>query len=213
MLAEDKYAAALQAAVGFLKAAGYTFDDATGKFTAAPEGASLSYEIIIPAEGKGDHPSFGILTDAAKALETIGITLKINDPADSNVLWDALDADTQELWCAAWSSTIDPDMYQVYHSSSTVTGSGASTSNHYNLIEDELDNLIVTARESDDQAYRKALYKSALDIIVDWAVEVPVYQRQNCIIFSTERINMDTITPDITTFWGWMNDIELIEMK
>jgi peptide/nickel transport system substrate-binding protein len=33
------------------------------------------------------------------------------------------------------------------------------------------------------------------------------------IIFSTERINISTITPDITTFWGWMHDIELLEMN
>ena len=61
--------------------------------------------------------------------------------------------------------------------------------------------------------YRKAVYKQALDTIVDWAVEIPAYQRQNCIIFSTERINLDTLTPDITTFWGWMNDIEGLELK
>ena len=69
------------------------------------------------------------------------------------------------------------------------------------------------ARTSDDQAFRKATYKQCLDIIVDWAVEIPAYQRQNCIIFSTKRINIDTLTPDITTVWGWMNDIEKLEMN
>ena len=212
MTQEEKYDAALQAAIGFLKAAGYTFDEATGKFTEAPEGASLSYEAIIPGDGTGDHPAFAVLTDAKAALEKIGIELKINDPADSNVLWDALDAGTQNMWCAAWGATIDPDMYQVYHSSGIV-GRGGSDSNHYHIDDPELDKLIVDARKSDDQAYRKAVYKQALDTIVDWAVEIPAYQRQNCIIFSTERINLDTLTPDITTFWGWMNDIEGLELK
>jgi len=69
------------------------------------------------------------------------------------------------------------------------------------------------ARQSDDQNYRKAIYKQALDIIIDWAVEIPTYQRQNIVIFSTVRINIDTLTPDITTFWGWQNDIELLEMN
>jgi peptide/nickel transport system substrate-binding protein len=212
MKPEQKYTAAIEAAKGFLKAAGYTFDDATGKFTAAPEGASLSYEVLIPGQGNGAHPSFALLTDAKNALETIGITLKINDPADSNVMWDALDAGTQNMWCAAWGATIDPDMYQVYHSSSVV-GKGGSDSNHYHIVDADLDAAIIDARKSDDQAYRKAVYKTALDIIVDWAVEVPAYQRQNCTVFSTQRINMDTVTPDITTFWLWQNDIELAEMK
>ena len=57
------------------------------------------------------------------------------------------------------------------------------------------------------------MYKACLDIIIDWAVEIPVYQRQNAIIFSTERINLDSVTPDITTFYGWMKEVEKIELK
>ena len=49
--------------------------------------------------------------------------------------------------------------------------------------------------------------------ILDWAVEVPIYQRQNAIIFSTERVKMDTVTPDITTYWTWMHDLENLEMN
>jgi peptide/nickel transport system substrate-binding protein len=210
MTPEQKYAAAEQAALGFLEAAGFTVAD--GKVTAAPEGAKLSYEVIVPGGGTGDHPAFAILTGAQASLAKIGMELKINDPADSNILWDALDAGTQELWTAAWGVTIDPDMYQVYHSSG-VPGAGGSDSNHYHIKDAQLDQLIVDARKSDDQNYRKAIYKQALDIIIDWAVEIPDYQRQNCIIFSTKRINIDTITPDITTYWGWLNDIELLEMR
>jgi peptide/nickel transport system substrate-binding protein len=212
MVAEDKYAAALEAAVGFFKAAGYTFDEATGKFTAAPAGAELEYEIIVPADGIGDHPAFAILADTKTSLEKIGITLTINDPADANVLWDTLDANTHEMWTAAWGSTIDPDMYQVYHSSNG-KGLGGTDSNSYNIADAELDRLIIEARKSPDQEFRKAVYKQALDIILDWGVEIPTYQRQNLVIFSPERINMDTVTPDITTYWGWMNDLELLEMK
>ena len=80
-------------------------------------------------------------------------------------------------------------------------------------MDSDLDQLILDARTSLDQAFRKATYKACLDIIIDWAVEVPIYQRQNCIIFSAERIQLDTVTPDITTFWGWTGDIELLEMN
>ncbi len=211
MTDEQKYEAAVEAAKGFLIAAGFTFDEATGKFTAAPEGAKLSYEIIIPGEGKGDHPSIGVLTEAKAALETIGMELKINDPADSNVLWNALDSGKQEMWTAAWGSTIDPDMYQVYHSSNIV-GLGGSDSNHYHIADAKLDEDIILARQSDDQSYRKTVYKEALDIIVDWAVEVPTYQRKNFIIFSTERVNIETLPKDITTFYGWMSEIENLEL-
>lgn len=212
MVADDKYAAALQAAIGFFKAAGYTFDEATGKFTAAPEGAKLKYEVIVPGDGVGDHPAFAILKDTQTALEKIGITLEINDPSDSNVLWNSINANTHEMWAAAWGATIDPDMYQVYHSSNRI-GRGGTDSNNYNIADEELDRLILEARKSPDQAFRKATYKRALDIILDWGVEIPTYQRQNLVIFSTQRINTDTITPDITTYYEWYYEIEKMEMK
>jgi peptide/nickel transport system substrate-binding protein len=210
MTPEEKYAAAEQAALGFFAAAGYTVTD--GKVTAAPEGAKLSYEVIIPAGGTGDHPAFAILTGARDSLAKIGMELKINDPADTNILWILWMRLPRNSGRLHGALTIDPDMYQVYHSSSVV-GAGGSESNHYHITDPELDQLIIDARKSDDQNYRKAIYKQALDKIIEWAVEVPTYQRQNCIVFSTERINISTITPDITTFWGWMNDIELLEMN
>lgn len=209
---DARYEAAKAAAIDYFVAAGYTFDEASGKLTEAPDGASLEYEIIIPGDGQGDHPSFLLVTKAKEAFESIGIDLIVNDPTNSNDLWNTLDAATQEMWVAAWQATIDPDMYQVYHSSNIV-GLGGSESNHYHIADSQLDELIIEARTSDDQSFRKQTYKACLDIIIDWAVEIPVYQRQEATIFSVERVNMDTVTPDITTFWGWMNDIELLQMN
>lgn len=210
MSSEDKYAAVLQAALGYFEAAGYTVAD--GKVTAAPAGAKMEYEVLIPGDGDGNHPSFALLTDASAALKSIGFNLNVNDLTDTNVLWDRLDAGTQELWCAAWQATIDPDMYQVYHSSNIV-GLGGTDSNHYHIADADLDTLMMQARKSDDQSFRKSAYKQCLDIIMDWAVEIPAYQRQNCIVFSAERVNVDTVVPDITTFYGWMLGVETLELK
>ncbi len=200
---EEKYDAALQAALGYFEAAGYTVAD--GKLTAAPAGAKLEYEVMIPADGNGDHPSFAILTDAKAALEKIGFTLDVNDLSDSNILWDKLNAKTAELWCAAWQATVDPDMYQIYHSES-------ESSNHYCIADPDLDEMIMEARQSDDKNYRKSIYKECLDTILDWAVEIPVYQRQNCVIYSTERVNADTFTPDVTTFYKWIEEVQNVEL-
>ncbi|MBE6990570.1 MAG: ABC transporter substrate-binding protein [Ruminococcaceae bacterium] len=211
MSADDKYAAALEAALGFFEAAGYTVTD--GKLTAAPAGASLEYEILIPADGTGDHPSFMMATEASAALETIGMKLIVTDLSDSSVLWDSIEADQADMWCAAWGATPDPDMYQIYYSG-VADGAQPGGSNYmYDIADAELDKMILDARASFDTAYRKTMYKACLDTIVDWAVEVPVYQRLNAIIFSTERVNMDTVTPDITTYYGWMSEIQNIELN
>ena len=173
----------------------------------------MDYEVWIPADGAGDHPSFMMLNLAKDAFAKIGITLNVRDLANSADLWTGIEAEQCPMWCAAWGATPDPDMYQVYYSG-IESGEEPGGSNYmYDIADPELDKLIMVARTNSDQAYRKAVYKSCLDIIVDWAVEIPVYQRQNAIIFSPERVNMDTVTPDITTYYGWLNEIEKIELK
>ena len=204
MSEDDKYAAALQAALGFFEAAGYTVAD--GKITAAPTGGRMDATLTIPGGGNGDHPSFGIVTAAAEALKSIGFNFVINDLSDSSQLWSGLNAGTIDMWCAAWSTTPDPDMYQIYHSEGGSAG-------HYAIYQEELDNLVMEGRTSTDQAYRKAVYKEALDYIVDYAVEIPIYQRQEAIVYSTERINTESWVKDSTSYWNYRSEIENIQMK
>ena len=213
MSQEEKIEAAKAAAKSLFIAAGYTYDEATGKFTAAPEGAAMEWEVIIPANGVGDHPAYGVLTETKNALQAMGMDLIINDPADANELWDALDAGTAEMWTAAWGSTPDPDMYQIYHSSNVHGLEGSSNSNHYGIQSEELDALIMEGRTSTDQAFRKATYKEALEVIMDWGVELPTYQRQNATLFSTERVNMATVAADQTPFYGWLAEVHTVEMN
>ena len=203
MSAEDKYAAALQAALGFFEAAGYTVAD--GKLTAAPEGAKLSCQINIGANGSGDHPSFLVLKNAADALASIGFTLTVNDISNAAELYQSYQSGEAEGWAAAWGATPDPDMYQLYHSE--------GSTNYYKINDADLDDMIVAARQSVDQTYRKGLYKAAMEIIMDWGVEIPIYQRSECFLFSSERVNTSTLTHDMTPYWGWMAEVEKIELN
>ena len=206
---EQKYDAALKAAVTFFEKAGYTFD-ADGKVVSAPAGAPESFEILIPGNGKQDHPTYGVATAASKALETIGIKLSVNDVGTS--VWNnALEGNTAQMWVAAWNSTADPDMYQVYHSSNA-HGKGTN-SNHYQVDDPALDALIIDGRTSADTEYRKSVYKQAMEIIMDWGVELPVYQRKDCTVASTIRVDCDTLPKDMTPYWGWKAELETLAVK
>lgn len=203
MSAQERYDAALQAALGYFEAAGYTVEN--GKLTAAPDGAKLEYQVNIGGNGSGDHPSFLMLKNASDALATIGFTLSINDITEAADLYQSYQSGVAELWAAAWAATPDPDMYQIYHSK--------GSTNYYKINDSELDDLIIAARQSTDQTYRKGLYKAAMEIVMDWAIEIPIYQRSECYIFSTERVNISTLTPDMTPYWNWMSEVEKLEMN
>lgn len=203
MSTEDKYQAALQAALGYFEAAGYTVEN--GQITAAPAGAKMEYQINIGGGGNGDHPTFQTLTNAAAALKTIGFTLTVNDMANASDLYASYQSGAAEGWVAAWQSTNDPDMYQLYHSS--------GSTNYYAIDDADLDELIMAARQTTDQEARKAMYKEAMEIILDWGVELPVYQRSEATIFSTERVNIDTIAKDQTPYWTYKSELNTTELN
>lgn len=203
MKAEAKYEAALQAALAYFEAAGYTVAD--GKVTAAPAGAKLEYTVNIGAGGNGDHPTFLILKNAAEAFAKIGFTLTVNDMAQAADLYASYQTGVAELWCAAWQAASDPDMYQLYHSE--------GSTNYYQISDEDLDTLILDARQSTDQAYRKGLYKAAMEIIMDWGVEIPIYQRSDAYVVSTERVDVSTLPTDMTPYWNWQSEIEKIVVK
>ena len=203
MSTEDRYAAALEAALGYLEAAGYTVED--GKVTAAPAGAKMEYVVNIGAGGAGDHPTFLILKNASDALGTIGLTLTVNDLANASDLYASYQTGVADMWCAAWQAGTDPDMFQLYHSD--------GSTNYYQINDAELDEMIEAARLSTDQTYRKGLYKAAMEIIMDWGVELPVYQRSECVMLSTERVNRDTLPTDMTPYLSWQQEVYNLEMK
>ena len=118
--------------------------------------------------------SFLLLKNAKDAFAKIGLTLTVNDLANASDLYASYQTGVADMWCAAWSAGTDPDMYQLYHSE--------GSTNYYRINDEELDGLIEDGRMSTDQTFRKGLYKAAMEIIMDWGVEVTIYQRSECYI-------------------------------
>ena len=206
MSEEERYAAAKEAAIGFFKAAGFTYDEASGKFTDVEN----TYEVMIPGQGTQDHPAYGVAVAASEVLESMGIKLQVNDVGTS--VWNnALEGNTAMMWAAAWQSTVDPDMTQVY-SSENAHGNGTN-SNHYSVDDPALDELIKEGRGSADTEYRKSVYKDAMNIIMDWGCELPLYQRKDCTVASSERVVIDSIPHDMTPYWGWYAEAQTLALQ
>ncbi|MBM6815932.1 ABC transporter substrate-binding protein [Olsenella uli] len=200
---DERIEAAKAGALTWFEAAGYTVAD--GMLTAAPEGAKLEYQCNIGGGGQGDHPTFMILQEAKNAFSEIGMNFIVNDIANASDLFASYQSGEAEMWCAAWQSTADPDMYQLYHSQ--------GSTNYYCINDADLDELIEAGRQTLETESRKAIYKEAMDIILDWGVELPVYQRSECTLVSSERVNIDSVVQDQTPYWTWKDEIEKLELK
>ncbi|MBR7185969.1 MAG: hypothetical protein IKD43_00490 [Clostridia bacterium] len=174
----------------------------------------LSITFTIAGSNLTDHPCYQVFKHAMDLLNECDWDIELIP--DTNAL-TKLATGSLEVWAAAWGSTIDPDMYQVYHKNSTATSVYAwgyreilaSPSNYKDetRILNELAELIQSAREitSHDDYYdannqlqpgRTSLYRDAMSLVLDLAVELPVYQRKTLYAFNTKVIDVNTLRKD-----------------
>lgn len=168
----------------YMNAAGVSAGDSQLSITFTIAGASIT-----------EHPCYSVFRQAQEILNNMGWDIELK--ADSQAL-TKLATGSLEVWAAAWGSTVDPDMYQVYHMNSSATsvyawGYREIKSNttlysyEYGIIR-ELSSIIDDARESMDEAVRKPLYKEAMSLVLDLAVELPVYQRQELFAYNSKTV-------------------------
>lgn len=171
----------------YMQAAGVSAGDSdlTVKFTIA--GSSLQ-----------DHPTYKVFRDAAALLNDLGWDVEV--VCDTQAL-TKINTGSLEVWAAAWSSALDPDLYQVYHKDSSATSTLAWGYNYLKNsgsaeeldILDELSDLIDEARETNNQEERSELYKEAMTQILDLAIELPVYQRSVLYAYNSKVIDSSSL--------------------
>ena len=201
-----------------VEGAGYTLD-ANGVYVKGNH--TLKYTFTIAGE-ETDHPAWQAMWHAGEFLNEIGF--QVNVTTDANAL-KKLSTGDLTVWAAAWGSTIDPDMYQVYHIESNASSTlnwgykqiklnvGGKYDTEKALIED-LSELIDEARKTTDENIRKNLYSQALDIVMQLAIELPTYQRDDLFAFNTDKIDVDSLTPEsqLSPYRGLTSDLHLVSL-
>lgn len=206
------------------KANGHNYTQWTGKEAAiekinyytglANPSASKTYKFTIAGASISEHPTYEVFKQAADLLNECGWVVEVK--ADSQAL-TKLATGSLEVWAAAWGSTIDPDMYQVYHKNSTATSvyawgyreilASPSTYSEENRIITQLSTIIDKARSMEEESERKPLYEQAMGLVLDLAVEMPIYQRQNLYAYDSNRIsgineNVNPFTSPLEKIWN-----------
>lgn len=183
----------------YFEKAGYVEKD--GKLV-DKEGKQL---VINAAIGDAkNHPSTPILTQMKNDLTAMGADLIVND-LQFSVLSDKVNAGEVDMWVMAWGNSKDCDLTQIF--------SSKGGSNYQKYHNEELDALIEKVRTTIDLEERKKLVAQELDLIMDAAVYMPVYQRKNMEIYNAETINLETLPKETTTYWNYAAEIETLEMN
>ena len=178
--------------------------------------SDLKVKFTIAGSSLQDHPTYKVFRDAAALLNSLGWDVEV--VCDTQAL-TKINTGALEVWAAAWSSALDPDLYQVYHKDSTATSTLAwgynylktsGTSEELDIL-DELSELIDEARETNDQEERSELYKEAMEQILDLAIELPVYQRSVLYSYNSKVIDSDSIPTEINPYSSPLDRIWEIE--
>ncbi|MBQ3528149.1 MAG: hypothetical protein IJA52_06315 [Clostridia bacterium] len=160
--------------------------------------SDLKVKFTIAGSSLQDHPTYKVFRDAAALLNDMGWDVEV--VCDTQAL-TKINTGSLEVWAAAWSSALDPDLYQVYHKDSTATSTLAwgynylktsGTSEELKIL-DDLSELIDEARETNDQEERSELYMEAMGEILDLAIELPVYQRSVLYAYNSKVISSDSL--------------------
>lgn len=167
------------------------------KYTNAAQAKESDLKVTFTIAGASitEHPTYLVFKLAAERLNSCGWNVEVK--ADSQAL-TKLSTGSLTVWAAAWGSTIDPDMYQVYHKNSTATSvyawgyreilnNTSYYSTEYEIIT-ELSDIIDDARSITDKAARTVKYENAMRLVLKLAVEMPVYQRKNLYAYNAKRI-------------------------
>ncbi len=160
--------------------------------------SALKVKFTIAGSSLQDHPTYKVFRDAAALLNGLGWDVEV--VCDTQAL-TKINTGSLEVWAAAWSSALDPDLYQVYHKDSSATSTLAwgynylKTSGTAEEIEilDNLSDLIDQARETNDKEVRSSLYKDAMSYILDLAIELPVYQRSVLYSYNSNVISAESM--------------------
>lgn len=181
----------------------------------------LEYTFTI-AGATDDHPAYNTLKGAAEILNKHGF--KITVKTDSQAL-SKLASGLLTVWAAAWGSATDPDMYQVYHMDSTATAvrnwgypeilaagkNDATYGKQYEMLE-TLSELIEDARSMLDIPSRRAIYAEALDDVMELAIELPTYQRDNFYVFRNDIVDERSLDPDRSPYGGPLSKLWTVKL-
>lgn len=180
----------------------------------ANNNTTLKFTFTLASETT-DHPAYRMFMQTAARLNAIGFDITVVNSATA--LRDMISGNLA-VWAAAWSSSVDPDPYQVYHKDSKATS--VNNWNYPNILKDasgkwvyeqgiieDLSILIDKGRQTILREERETIYAQCLDLIMSLAVELPTYQRSDLCVYNNTVIDSKTLVQSPNCYIGLFDKI------
>lgn len=196
---EKKHEDIKAAVLSYLEAAGYTIDGMS--VSSAPAGAAMEYSIIVA--GGETNPLYPVVSQAADLFQEIGMELNIIKASDEKLVEKRIANGKLQMWAGRYNTNTGGGLYKRYAGKDSLFG----------IKNQRFAKLAKLADGTVKDTLRKKRYKRCYNNILGMAVEVPVIEQQEALLYSSSRIDADTMAEDITVYYSWVNEIESVEMK
>jgi len=156
-----------------LAAEGWTDHDGDGILD--KDGRPFAFTILT---NQGNEQRIKTATIVQANLKAVGIEVKIRTVEWAAFLKEFIDTGNFDALVMGWSTIIDPDLYNVWHSSMAVPGG----LNFIGYKNPELDALLEKGRHVVDRAERKKIYDKAQEILHE--------DQPYCFLYSPMALNV-----------------------
>jgi len=170
-----------------------------------------------------EHPAWMMFEMAARLLNAHGWNITVRP--NNRVLTELTAGRGLSVWAAAWSSGLDPCMFQLWHRNSTAAsvrnwgydfildeGGGVTAGIETGII-NRLRESINASRATLDQRERTTHIRQALDTAMELAVELPTYQRRDMFVFNNDIIDSSSLEQVITSNWSPLQRIWNVRLR
>lgn len=184
------YDFSLEKASELLDKAGWKDTDGDG--IRDKEGRKLSLELIIP---QGSEIGIKIGEIFKETLRKVGVELNIR-VMEWSMVTKTIDSRTFQMVMFGWSLSIDPDPYDIWHSSQTNGGI-----NYVGYSNPEVDRLCELGRKVFNRSRRKEIYAKVQRIIADDLPYLFLFSRPSLVGASKRVKGIDPSTAGI--YWNF----------
>ena len=67
--------------------------------------------------------------------------------------------------------------------------------------------------ETEDKNIRARIYSQALDVVMQLAIELPTYQRDDLFAYNVNKIDSKTLNQDLSPYTGLLADIHAVRLN
>lgn len=192
-----KYEAVKEAVLSYLEAAGYTINGMS--VAEAPDGAKKSYTLML--DGGNSSPLYQMASKTAALFKDIGMEIKITD-----ILKEKPSGNKKSQEIYLWSGkSADNAGYSLYNK--------YINNNRFGLSKSGVSKMLKQADGTVKEERRQKRYINCYKNLWNLAVEIPLNKLYSIDLYSSARIDIDTMPKDVTVYYNWMDEIEDIEMK